>query len=96
MLYDDINNTVTLEKYAAKDKTTNAQLVNRTFYKDNIWTTLCLPFDLDNLNGTPLEGATIMKMNTANRNGFDSTAGMLYLSFKTVTAIEAGKPYIVK
>ena len=37
-----------------------------------------------------------MELNTASRNGFDSTTGMLYLSFKTVTAIEAGKPYIVK
>ena len=96
MLYDDINNTITLETYASRNKTTNAQLVNRTFYKDNSWTTLCLPFDVNNLNDTPLEGATIMELNTASRNGFDSTTGMLYLSFKTVTAIEAGKPYIVK
>ena len=96
MLYDDINNTVTLETYAARDKKTNAQLVNRTFYKDNSWTTLCLPFDVNNFNGTPLEGATVMELNTASRNGFDSTIGVLYLSFRTVTAIEAGKPYIVK
>ncbi|MBO5314593.1 MAG: hypothetical protein J6A70_04820, partial [Prevotella sp.] len=96
MLYDDINNTVTLETYASRNRPTNAQLVNRTFYKNNSWTTLCLPFDVTNINGTPLEGATIMELNTAGRNGFDSTTGMLYLSFKTVTEIEAGKPYIVK
>ncbi len=96
MLYDDINNTVTLETYAARDKKTNAQLVNRTFCKDSSWTTLCLPFDVNNFNGTPLEGATVMELNTASRNGFDSTTGMLYLSFRTVAAIEAGKPYIVK
>ncbi len=96
MLYKDIDNTVTLETYVAKGKITNAQLVNRTFYKDNSWTTLCLPFDVANFNGTPLEGAIIMELNTASRNGFDSTTGMLYLSFKTVVAIESGKPYIVK
>ena len=37
-----------------------------------------------------------MELNTAERNGFDSNTGMLYLSFKTVTEIEAGKPYIIK
>ena len=96
MLYDDINNTIKLEIYAMEGKTVDVQLVNRTFYKDNSWTTLCLPFDVDNLNGTPLEGATIMELNTISNNGFDNATGTLYLSFKTVTAIESGKPYIVK
>ena len=96
MLYDDSDNTAVLETYVASGKTTHVQLVNRTFYKDNSWTTLCLPFDVDNLNGTPLEGATIMELNTISNNGFDNATGTLYLSFKTVTAIESGKPYIVK
>ena len=96
MLYDDIDNSATLETYATSGKTTNVQLVNRTFCKDNNWTTLCLPFDVTNLNGTPLEGATVMELNTTSRNGFDSSTGTLYLSFKTVTTIDAGKPYIVK
>ena len=96
MLYEDVDNTAVLETHVASGKTTNVQLVNRTFYKDNSWSTLCLPFDVTNLNGTPLEGATIMEPNTAKRNGFDCNTGMLYLSFKTVTEIEAGKPYIVK
>ena len=96
MLYDDIDNVVTLETYVMESKTVDVQLVNHTFCKDGTWSTLCLPFDVTDISDTPLEGATIMELNTKNSNGFDSSTGTLYLSFKTVTAIEAGKPYIVK
>ena len=96
MLYDDSDNTAVLETYVASGKTTHVQLVNRTFYKDNSWSTLCLPFDVTDLTGTPLDGATVMELNTSSRNGFDASSGILYLSFKTVSAIESGKSYIVK
>ena len=96
MLYDDSDNTAVLETYVASGKTTHVQLVNRTFYKDNSWSTLCLPFDVTDVNGTPLDGATVMELNTSSRNGFDASSGILYLSFKTVSAIESGKSYIVK
>ena len=96
MLYDDSDNTAVLETYVASGKTTHVQLVNRTFYKDNSWRTLCLPFDVTDLTGTPLDGATVMELNTSSRNGFDASSGILYLSFKTVSAIESGKSYIVK
>ena len=96
MLYDDSDNTAVLETYVASGKTTHVQLVNSTFYKDNSWSTLCLPFDVTDMNGTPLDGATVMELNTSSRNGFDASSGILYLSFKTVSAIESGKSYIVK
>ena len=74
----------------------DATLQDRTLYKDGKWNTLCLPFDVPSLTGTPLEGATIMELNTTKKNGFDAHEGTLYLTFKTVTATEAGKPYLLK
>ena len=95
-LYDEGDNELTIASYAESGQTTDVKLEGRTFSKDGAWNTLCLPFDVATLTGTPLEGATIMEMNTAKKNGLDEATGTLYLSFKTATEIEAGKPYLVK
>ena len=94
LLSDNDDNSTTLSTY--NNKTVDVTLQDRTLYKDGKWNTLTLPFDVSSLTGTPLEGATIMEMNTAKKNGFDTTSGTLYLAFETATQIEAGKPYLVK
>lgn len=76
-------------------------LTGRTLYKDGDWNTLCLPFDVT-IAGSPLEGATVMELDTEGfydtdkQTGFDASDGRLYLYFKNTAAIEAGKPYLVK
>ena len=81
------------------EKLANVTLQGRTLTTDGCWNALCLPFDLPSLTGTPLEGFTLMELDTADGNyphatGFDD--GTLYLNFKPATAIEAGKPYLAK
>ena len=72
--------------------TVNVALNGRTFWKDGSWNTLCLPFALTSITGTPLAGATIRTL-----TGATFSNGVLTLTFgEAVTAIEAGKPYIVK
>ncbi|MBQ8711696.1 MAG: hypothetical protein IJ551_02555 [Prevotella sp.] len=93
-LADNEDNTSVLAGSAGK--AANVTLADRTLYKDGKWNTLCLPFDVATLTGTPLAGATIMEMNPDKKNGLDASNGTLYLAFKTATAIEAGKPYLVK
>ena len=67
-------------------------LAARTLYKDGKWNTLCLPFNVDNFTGTPLEGATVKTLASTGFSG-----GTLTMNFTDdVTSIEAGKPYIVK
>ena len=88
------NNTDNFETISHwKNNTKSFALTSRVLYKDNTWNTLCLPFELDNLTGTPLEGATVKTLESAT---FDN--GTLTLNFTTgnLNAIEAGKPYIVK
>jgi hypothetical protein len=78
------------------------QLQGRTLYKDGDWNTLCLPFALGNamadeghhFDGTLLEGATVMELNSSTSN-LDGN-GQLTLNFTNAASIEAGKPYIVR
>ena len=89
ILYDTADNDV-----ADIAGTTNVALYGRTIYRDGDWNTLCLPFPLATLTGTPLEGFTVMELDgTASHLDGDGT---LYLNFKASDGIEAGKPYIVK
>ena len=81
-------------------KTCDVTLKGRTFHTDGYWNTLCLPFDVKDLTGTPLEGFTVKRLDTESEHGFNN--GKLYLNFKDASGeesspvIEAGQPYIVK
>ena len=96
-LMDNADNTGTLDIF--NDQQRNVMLVGRTLYLDGGWNTLCLPFTVRSLSGTPLKGFTVKQLDTENtydghKTGFDS--GTLYLNFKDATRIKAGQPYIVK
>ena len=81
-------------------------LSGRTLYKDGKWNTLCLPFSVGDeeaesgheLDGTPLEGATLMTLGNspACNTGFDATNGTLNLDFLPAKTVEPGVAYIVK
>ena len=108
-LYDAQNNTETIE--ANDDHIGNVTISGRTIFKDGNWNTLCLPFDMT-IAGSPLAGATLKELDVDdkwtidneqwiidNENGTYQTGldgETLYLYFKDATAIEAGKPYIIK
>lgn len=89
-LADGADNSTALTTYqgAVNDVT----LSGRTLYRNGEWNTLCLPFSLASLTGTPLEGATIRPLTNASL-----TSTTLTLTFgAAVSAITAGTPYIVK
>ena len=89
-LADDGDNSTTISE--AHGYVADVTLQGRTLYKDGAWNTLCLPFNVDDFNGTPLEGATVK---TLESTGFSD--GTLTMNFtENVNGIEAGKPYIVK
>ena len=93
--------TVTVKVPVAKDYTLDENSVNtieayenanvtlkRTFYKDGEWNTLCLPFAVANA-ATAFDDAELREVDTENSNGNT-------IVFKEATAIEAGKPYLIK
>lgn len=62
--------------------------LKRTFYKDGEWNTLCLPFAVADAK-TAFDGAELREVDTEKSNGNT-------IFFKEATAIEAGKPYLIK
>ena len=101
-LADNGDNTDAIAAAAMSGNTIDElTLADRTLYKDGDWNTLCLPFGVSDFTGTPLEGATVMELDTngdysGNKTSYDATTGTLYIYFKNATAIQAGRPYIVK
>ena len=98
-LADNADNSETIRSAVTSGEEYDVGLKGRTLYCDGAWNTLCLPFSVSDLTGTPLAAATIMELDTetetdGHRTGFSD--GTLYLNFKPTTSIEAGKPYIVK
>lgn len=96
-LTDDADNTTAIS--AAGGETRDVILSGRTLYLDGNWNTLCLPFNVNYLTSTPLEGFTVKELDTETAynghvTGLDGTT--LYLNFKDASSIKAGKPYIVK
>ena len=91
-LVNNGDNSSAISTAAASGKYHNVTLANRTIYKDGDWNTLCLPFSLASLTGTPLEGLTVKILESTN-----FADGTLTMNFSNdLTSIEAGKPYIVK
>lgn len=98
---DEADNSTRISDF--NSKASDVTLYGRTLYKDGAWNTLCLPFHLEDgddtdditFTGTPLEGATVKTLESAS---FNEESGELTLNFteNSLTAIEAGKPYIVK
>ena len=91
-LADNADNSNIISDAAASGQVYDVTLAGRTFSKDGKWNTLCLPFDVSDFAGTPLEGAAVRTLSSSDFND-----GTLTLNFGgNLTAVEAGKPYIVK
>ena len=96
-LYDNWINANNEDYIADADgQVREVTIKGRTLYKDGNWNTVFLPFSLDSLTGTPFEGATVMELDAAGRNGLDPWTGTLHLTFKSTASIAAGRPYVVK
>ena len=92
-LADNASNDKTLHDNTDR-KVSNLTLSDRTLYKDGSWNTLCLPFSLTAAEVTAQLAPSELK--TLSSTSFNSETGTLTLNFIDATAIEAGKPYIIK
>lgn len=93
--------TVTVKLPVAKDYTLDEEDINviedydnanvtltRTFYYDNAWNTLCLPFDVADASAA-FDGAEIREIDLSKCTGNT-------IQFVPATEIKAGVPYIIK
>ena len=90
-LADNTDNTSAIA--GSDGKLADVTLEGRTLYKDGKWNTLCLPFALNATRTAELleNPEALMTLKSTSFEG-----GTLTLTFEDATAIEAGKPYIVK
>lgn len=99
-LADNETNETIISLCANDEDKYDVSLTDRTFTRDGYWNTLCLPFSLNEEEietQSVLDDATLMELdNSAEGTNLDIATGTLTLKFKAATAIEAGKPYIVK
>ena len=93
---DGTDNEAAIEAAATSGNHYNVKLTGRTLYKDGLWNTLCLPFDVV-LEGSPLEGAiakTLTDASTSPSELYDMHIDLIFGD--AVTTLEAGKPYIIR
>ena len=90
--YDRNNDSLIAQHF---DSTTHVLLLKHTLYKDDGWNSLCLPFSLDSteLSASELAGGTLVELDTA---GFVLSDTTLTVTFRQVSNLEAGKPYLIK
>ena len=97
---------VTMHEVVLRDTTNNEKLLtdlngsttNVSVYRSltgGMYNTLCLPFDVNELTGTPLENATVWQYNRATVK-VDGTNKEIFLEFDEVESITAGEPYLVE
>ena len=78
---------------AALDHTTNVRIF-RTLTA-GMYNTICLPFDLPTLVGTPLEGAELLELDEVDVKETETTQDITLLFTETHT-ISAGVPYLIQ
>lgn len=94
-LADDADNSEGISTAAGSGLPYEVTLTGRTLYKDGMWNTLCLPFDVT-LSGSPLDGATAHTVTAASITE-EAEGTTLNLTFgDAVTTLAAGTPYIIK
>ena len=76
----------------------NDQTVDVAVYRSltaGMYNTLCLPFRVDDISGTPLENTTVWKYIGAEVKG-EGDSKEIFLEFTEVISLEAGQPYLVE
>ena len=91
-LYDNVDNQAMLSTLS--DNLTENVAVYRSLTA-GMYNTLCLPFDVATLTGTPLENTTVWQYNGATVKG-EGEYKEIFLEFTEVDSIVAGQPYLVE
>ena len=84
------DNSTLLSAAAAQGKTTNTVRVLRSL-AGGMYNTICLPFSLNNLVGTCLEGSKLYSFTSTTQQEED-----IYLHFTATESIAAGVPYLIE
>lgn len=82
------DNSRLLSRYVGR--LAHVTLADRTLFKDGNWNTICLPFDIDDLDNSTLANATAKTLSAASVSG--TTINLTFDEYP----IYAGVPYLIK
>ena len=75
----------------------NFALMRRTLYKDGYFNTICLPFDVPNINASPLKGAEVYTFDGGTVSGTTGNEQLnLSVSPLVGNRLSAGVPYLIQ
>ena len=94
---DETDNLATFTTKLAAADDYNFAIVNRTMYKNGTLHTLCLPFDVPNVDASPLAGAEIFEFKGGTVSGaIGSEVLQLNMSRLTGKGLTQGVPYLLR
>jgi len=94
---DETDNLATFTTKLAAADDYNFAIVNRTLKKDSTLYTLCLPFDVPNVDASPLVGAEIFEFKGGTVSGaIGSEVLQLNMSRLTGKGLTQGVPYLLR
>ena len=103
VFHEKEDNTPKIEQY--KGRTIQKVVLDgHTLYKNHMWNTICLPFDIisEAISATPLNGAVLYEMDTVEKpdyavpTGYNAETGVVTLNFRSAYVVEPGKPYFLE
>lgn len=97
VVLDEMDETEAFLTKLSEARTKSFALVRRTLYKDGYFNTICLPFDVPNINASPLKGAEVYTFDGGTVSGTTGNEQLnLSVSPLVGNSLSAGVPYLIQ
>lgn len=98
VILDEMDETEAFLAKLPEARTKSFALVRRTLGKDGTFYTLCLPFDVPNIDASPLAGAEVFTFNGGTVTGHETGNEQLNLDLVPYTnsRLQMGVPYVLR
>lgn len=97
VILDEMDETDAFLDTLPKARTKSFALMRRTLYKDGYFNTICLPFDVPNIEASPLAGAEVYTFDGGTVSGTTGNEQLnLSVSLLAGNRLSAGVPYLIQ
>ena len=97
VILDEMDETDDFLDKLSEARTKSFALMRRTLYKDGYFNTICLPFDVPNINASPLVGAEVYTFDGGTVSGTTGNEQLnLSVSPLVGNSLSAGVPYLIQ
>ena len=97
VILDEMDETAAFLTKLSEARTKSFALMRRTLYKDGYFNTICLPFDVPDIEDSPLEGAEVYTFDGGTVSGTTGNEQLnLSVSPLVGNRLSAGVPYLIQ